>query len=244
MKLRLSNKQVVIILLLVFFTTLSSGILTSVFDNKPFDLYIRIKEITWPPPSEFTLMSDVEVVFWVPMVCEIWNPSDTTYIHHTGNANLVDPQMKIKLKKDYPASAGYIFWIYLTKHEIKPGLTEIQAGLDVTINFYNASTPPIGTYTTWVGIVDEPELYGEPPFTFKSYKTVLKKNRFGYSINPEATPWNWGKITSFKYRLVTVLLWAFSGGELIAIMYFYRTNRELLVNVYFNQTNQRKKKNN
>ena len=223
---KVSYKQITIMLLIGFFITSVSGSLVSIFDNKPYDLYIRITEITWPPPSEYILQSETEVGYDIPLVCEIWNPSETTYVHHTPNRNLVDPQMEIKLKENYPAEAGYIFWIFSTTHEIKPGITERKAIIAINIKNYNDSTPPIGTYTTWVGIVGESELYGEPPFTYKSYKTVIKQNRFGSTINSEATPWNWGQITSFKYRLATILLWTFSGGELIAIVYLWRKSRK------------------
>ena len=142
MKLKLSNIQVFVVLLLVFSVTLGSGILISVFDNKPFDLYIRITEITWPPPSEFTLQSDTDVVYSVLMVCEIWNPSDTTFSYYTMNLNLVDPQMEIELKEDYSAYAFYGFWMFPNTHEIKPGITEIQAGLNLRVEIYNDLNPP------------------------------------------------------------------------------------------------------
>ena len=95
------------------------------------------------------------------------------------------------------------------------------------VEVYNDLNPPTGTYAVWVGIVDKPELTGEPPFTYKSFSTVIKHNGQRSTINPEATPWNWGKITSFKYRLITVLLWAFSGGELVAVMVFWSKDRKL-----------------
>jgi hypothetical protein len=223
---KVSYKQITAILIIGFFLTSVCGSLVSIIDNKPFDIYIRITEKTCPPPSEYTLQSEVDVGYFVPMVCEIWNPSEITYIYHTQNLNLIDPQMEIKLKKDYPIWASYTIWFFPNTHEIKPGVTEKEAGLTISVRNYNDSIPPAGTYTTWVGIVDEPELHGEPPFTFKSYKTVLKKYRFGYTINSEATPWNWDQITSFKYRLVAVLLWAFSGGELVAVIVFWRKNRK------------------
>ena len=42
----------------------------------------------------------------------------------TGNSNLLDPQMKIELEENYPVSSGYGFWISITIHVIKTGLTE------------------------------------------------------------------------------------------------------------------------
>ena len=222
-------KQITFILLLGFFITSGSGTLTSVFDNKPFDLYIRITEITWPPPSEYTLQSETEAGYDIILVCEIWNPSKITYIHHTPNLNLIDPQMEIELKEDYPIWADYTFWIFLTTHEIRPGVTEKKAIIDITVRNYNDSSPPTGTYTVWGGIVGNHELYGDPPFTCKAYKTIIKHNRFRSKISYEAAPWNWGKNTSFKYRLVTIFLWAFSGGELIAVVFFWRKNKKVKI---------------
>ena len=175
------------------------------------------------PPSEETWQSEEGVDYWVSMTCEIWNPSEITYIVNT--FRLTDPQMEIELKEDYPANAHYMRVFSSMPFEIEPRVTEREIALTVTVKIYNNSIPPTGTYTAWVGINGEPELYGEPPFTYKSYKVILKQNRFGSTIKSEATPWNWGKSTSFKYRLVTVLLWAFSGGELLVMVYLLRKHR-------------------
>ena len=211
---KLSQKQVVSLLVIGFLLTLGSGTLTFIF-NQPYDLYIRLTDITWPPPPETILQSDIDVVYGVPMTIEIWNPSNETFYHTTPNMNLVDPQMEITLEEDYPVWADYTFVILFTNHTIEPGITELRGIIDIVVQNYNASIPPVGKYVIWSGID------GDPPFSFKSYKTTILHEITDYETNFENTPIGWGKTDPLYRKIAPIILWTLSGGELVTITIIY-----------------------
>jgi hypothetical protein len=219
MDLKLSQKQILCILALGFLLTLGSGTLTFIF-CKPYDLYIRLTDITWPPPPGTILQSDIDAVYGVPMTIEIWNPSNETLYHTTPNMNLVDPQMEITLEEDYPVWADYTFVILFTNHTIEPGITELRGIIDIVVQNYNASIPPAGKYVVWSGID------GYHQFDVISYKTTIFHEITDYEISFECTPTSWGKINPFYRKLTPIILWALSGGEIAAIGHIYLRNRK------------------
>ncbi len=210
--------------LLFFFTMLFiissvSGVLVFTLvppSGKANVIHIRLIDVTWPPPPELIHIGDTYATFDVPMVFQMWNPSTTTFEYTTGNSNLLDPQMTIELDEDHSYTAGYLFWIFITKHKIEPGITTKDAIMSVTIYHYNDSILPLGMYTIWSGIVGNPELYGNPPFTFKSYQSTINQGYGSFEIEHEITPKNWGKINP---AFLPIFLWSCSGVELAAILY-------------------------
>ncbi len=219
MYLKLSKKQVMCLCLIGILLTLGSGMLTFIF-CKPYDLYIRLTDITWPPPPETILQSDIDVVYGVPMTIEIWNPSINSYVYTTPNRNLVDPQMEITLEENYTIWADYIFWIFITTHKIPPGITERSAIIDIVVQNYNASIPPAGKYVVRSGIA------GYHHFNVTSYKITISHEITEHEINFDSTPTSWGKINPFYGKSVSIILWILSGGELVAIVYTYLRNRK------------------
>ncbi|MHA1199064.1 MAG: hypothetical protein ACTSQF_06915 [Candidatus Heimdallarchaeaceae archaeon] len=224
MDFKVSYRQIFATLIICFIATSVTGLIFTVIEtyDKPFDIYVRLTDISWPPSPDLISQKETRVTYGVPMVFEIWNPSKKTYEHTTGNMNLLDPQMKLILEEGYTYVAGYIFWIFITTHEIKPGITVREAYISVQINVYNDTAPPSGNYTVWAGIDGEPEINGDPPFTFKSYKTVIYQEYNSSTIEYAPVPDNWGTIYP---SFLPILLWSFSGVELMAIVY-------LLIRVY------------
>ncbi len=222
---KLSQKKIVCLLVIAFLLTLGSGTLIFIF-NHPYDLYIRLTDITWPPDRFIqgeTMVGEIYVSYGVDLTFEIWNPSKKTLVYNTSNSNLLDPQIEIILKEYYPISSGYVFWIHLTTHEIKPGITERFGGMGISVRDYNATIPPAGTYTVWAGIVDS--ISGEPP-SIISYKTVIHHEYNESIIDYEQTPEKWGKINPFYRKLMPIILWTLSGGELVTIVIIYMIKRE------------------
>jgi len=225
MNFKLPSRYFFLILFICSVLTLGGG--TIIYKvNKPFDLYIKLTEITWPPEyfrQWETILGEKYISYGVDFTFEIWNPSKKTLVYSTGNSNLLDPQIEIELEENYYISSGYIFRIELTTHEIKPGITERFGGMGITVRDYNATIPPAGTYTVWAGIVDDDFISGEPPFPVRSYKTIIYHDNNDNKIENENTPKKWGEIIPFYRKLGPSLLWTLAGGELIAIVYFYRT---------------------
>ncbi len=219
MDLKLSQKQILCILVLGFLLTFGSGTLTFIF-CKPYDLYIRLSEIAWPPPLDEIVQSEDRATFGVPMTFEIWNPSKKPYIYTTPNMNLLDLQMEIELEENYTAGAYYLFWIFVTEHTIKPGITERRAIMMVYIEKYNATIPPSGEYEVWAAID------GNPPFSFKSYKATILHEINDYEINFESTPVSWGKTNPLYRKIAPIILWTLSGGELVTITIIYMIKRK------------------
>lgn len=223
---KLSQKQVVSLLVIGFLLTLGSGTLTFIF-NHPYDLYIRLTKITWPPDRFLqgeTILGEIYVSYSVDLTFEIWNPSKKTLVYNTPNSNLLDPRMEIKLNEDYYVSSGYSFGIFIMTHEINPGITERFGGMSIFVQGYNATIPPAGTYTVTTGIVDD--ISGEFPSSVKSYKAVIHQEYNESIIDYEQTPEKWGKINPFYRKLTPIILWVFSGGEIAAIGYIYLRNRK------------------
>jgi hypothetical protein len=218
---RISYKRILSIIFALFIISSILGIMVSSL-YRPYDLYVRIIDITWPPPSHLIVQSDDDVLYGVPMEVEVWNPSKKTINYSTPNLNLVDPHMEILLEDDLPWRVAYISWIMLTHHEIKPGITIRNTGIDIIIDDYTSNIPPAGKYTAWVGIDGEPELHGTPPFNFQSYKVVINHNYVSNEIKFKHTPKKWGKIYPMYRKLNLILIWGLTGGELIAFIYFYR----------------------
>ena len=70
MKFSFSYQRILILLLIIFIITSGIGILVSTV-YRPFNLYIRLNEITCPPPQEEILQSETNVLYGVPMTFEI-----------------------------------------------------------------------------------------------------------------------------------------------------------------------------
>ena len=104
-----------------------------------------------------------------------------------------------------------------TTHEIKPGITERDAIMGFEIENYNSTTPPSGNYVVFSGID------GDPPFTIKAYKTIIEQLDNGFStIKFAKTSKKWGSVTAYYRKISPISLWTFAGGELIAIVLFYK----------------------
>ncbi len=226
MRFKVSSKQIMITLILCLIVTSVTGLVFSLIEpyDEPYNLYIRLTDISWPPSPDHTSQKETYVTYGVPMVFELWNPSNKTYVHSTPHSNLLDPQMKIKLDENYTFDAGYMFWIHLSTHEIRPGVTVKEAIMSVQINVYNESIPPSGNYTVWAGIVGDPELYGIPPFNYTFYKTVIYQDYNDSIIEYAPVPENWGAIFPSYWKHLPTLLWSFSGVELTAIVYLLIRN--------------------
>jgi len=220
-------KAQITILSLFFTVCLVAGTLVFTLappDNEANIIYIRLIDITWPPPPELIIQSETYVSYDVPMVFELWNPSKTTYTYTTGNSNLLNPQMKIVLADNYSFVTGYIFWIFITTQTIPPGVTVREAAITVSINVYNDTIPPVGDYTVWAGIVGAPESYGHPPFTYKSYKTVIYQTSNDSTIEYSSVPKNWGKTFLRYWEYLPALFWSLSGVELLIVVYILVRN--------------------
>ncbi len=225
MVLKLSQKQVVSLLVIGFLLTLGSGTLTFIF-NHPYDLYIRLTDVIWPPERFLqgeTILGEIYVSYAVDLTFEIWNPSKKTLVYTTPNSNLLDPQMEIRLEEDYYISSGYSFGIFISTHEIKPGITYRIGAIGIYVEGYNATIPPAGTYTIMTGIVDS--ISGEPP-SIISYQTVIHHEYNESIIDYEQTPEKWGEINPFYRKIAPIILWALSGGEIAVIVYIYLRKRK------------------
>ncbi|MCG3224196.1 MAG: hypothetical protein H7647_06995 [Candidatus Heimdallarchaeota archaeon] len=216
---KLSQKKIVCLLVIAFLLTLGSGTLIFIF-NHPYDLYIRLTDITWPPPLDEIVQGENRVTFGVPMTFEIWNPSKKPYTYTTPNMNLLDPQMGIELEENYTAGAYYLFWIFITEHTIKSGISERIAIMMVYIEKYNATIPPSGEYEVWAAID------GNPPFSFKSYKTTILHEINDHETNFENTPIGWGKTDPLYRKITPTILWTLTGGELVTITIIYVIKRK------------------
>ncbi|MCE7740376.1 MAG: hypothetical protein KAU62_18450 [Candidatus Heimdallarchaeota archaeon] len=222
MFLKLSKKRILAILIIGFVLTLSTGTLLYGV-QRPYNLYIRLKSISWPP-CRYTQGNTSEYIytnFGFDLTFEIWNPSNREYVFGTGNSNLLDPQMKIELEENYPVSSGYGFWIFITIHVIKPGLTERPGSMGILVRNYNDTLPPAGKYIIWAGIIDSAHLYSTPRFSYKSYETVLYDHYNDSEIDYGFTPSSWGKILPSYRKTALFLLWSLAGGDLIVLFHFY-----------------------
>ncbi len=210
----LSFKLIIIVLVISLLMTLGTSILVTVM-VKPYTIHIRIVDVVWPP--EGYIVGDDYIDYSVYMLCEIWNPSKKTLTHHTPNSNLLDPQMEIELKENFTTISGYLYWIHLTTHKIKPGVSKSTLIMFLGISNYNLTIPPEGNYTVWSGIVWNPEQYGDPPFNFTSYKTIVHHNQSESYLEFEPTPENWGEIDFYDRELALAIFWTLTGGELVTI---------------------------
>ena len=195
--------------------TIGAGFLV-VFIEKPHTLYIRITDVVWPPP-DYTIGENY-TSYYIHMLCEIWNPTKRTLTHHTPNSNLLDPHMEIKLKENYTATSGYAYWIYITTHKIKPGISKLVTIMFIDVTNYNSSVPPEGNYTIWSGIDGNPELYGHPQFNYTSYNTTILHTSSGNSFAFEPTPDNWGEVEWYDRELALIIIWTLAGGEGVVIV--------------------------
>ncbi|MHA1202178.1 MAG: hypothetical protein ACTSQ4_06635, partial [Candidatus Heimdallarchaeaceae archaeon] len=126
----------------------------------------------------------------------------------------------IELEENYTTGAYYLFWIFITEHTIKPGISERRAIIMLYVEKYNATIPPSGEYEVWAAID------GDSPFSFKSYKTTILHEIADYETNFENTPIGWGKTDPLYRKIAPIILWTLSGGELVTITIIYIIKRE------------------
>ncbi len=225
-----SYRKILTSLIICFIVTSIAGLSFTMinFTAEPYPLHVRIINVEWPISPSHIIQKETRVTYDVFMIVEVWNPSKKTMEYTTANENLLDPQAEIVFEGNYSYIAGYLFWIHITTHEIHPGNMILGAIVSIQINGYNDTIPPSGEYTFWSGIYGEPELYGDPPFGFKSYETVIHQVDNESTIEYEHTPRNWGSTYLPIWNLVSIPVWSLSGIELTAIVYLivrnYRKN--------------------
>lgn len=226
-----SYRRIITGLIICFVVTSATGlsfILVS-YSVEPYPVHVRIAYIDWPISPDNMSQGETYVSFSVHMVVELWNPSKETLVHSTANSNLLDPQATLILEGGYSYIASYGALTVCTTHEIELGTTIIEPTISIQINGYNETIPPLGEYTFWVGIDNEPELYGNPPFSFKSYEIVIQQADNESVIEYEQIPRTWGSTYLPIWNLVSIPVWSLSGIELIAIVYLfvrkYRKNK-------------------
>lgn len=225
MFLELSKKRILAILIIGFVLTLSAGTLLYGI-QRPYNLYIRLKSISWPPALviQGNTSESIYTEFGFALSFEIWNPSKREYVFTTGGSNLLDPQMKIELEENYPVRADYVFWMIITTHVIESGITERPGSIGFVVWNYNDTLPPAGKYTIWAGIIDDAYLYSTPRFSYKSYETVLYDHYNDSEIDYGFTPSSWGKILPSYRKTAPSLLWSLAGGDLLVLFHFYWIN--------------------